>query len=216
MSLGIKAAVLVENHPYDVAGFQHMLNSFTGCACYVQPVDLFVRDDINNMNYDTVLWYSMNWDPPAEDSPLDKYMRLRLGTTRQGIMLLHHALLSFQKWELFTRVSGVRERGADGLFQYHQDQEVRTFVVGEHPITAGITDFTVTDETYTIGEPLESGNTPVLRTDNATSIKTIAWTRQYGESRVFCYASGHDNKVYASESFRRVVRNGLLWTAGLL
>jgi len=45
MSNVLKAAVLVENHPYNVIGFQEMLDSFTDCKCYVQPVDLFVQDD---------------------------------------------------------------------------------------------------------------------------------------------------------------------------
>ena len=48
----IQTAVLVENHPYNVVEFQKMLDSFSGCKCYVQPVDLFVQDDDNRKKYD--------------------------------------------------------------------------------------------------------------------------------------------------------------------
>jgi type 1 glutamine amidotransferase len=214
MDQKLQIAVLTENHPYDVIGFQKMLDSFTDCACYVQPLDLFVQDTDNRQRYDAVLWYNMNWDPPKDGSVLRKYMEEELGTNKQGIVLLHHALLSFQDWEAYTEVCGLRHRGAGGLFKYAQNQAVRECIADpSHPITAGLSPFTITDETYTIGEPEEAGNHTLLTTDNPTSIKQLAWTRQYKTSRVFCYASGHDNKVYADENFRLVLHRGIQWTA---
>jgi len=217
MSGKIQVAVLVENHPYDVVSFQKMLDSFSDCECYVQPVDLFVQDEDNKSKYDTVLWYNINWNPPAQDSHLRKYMENEIGGTKQGIVLLHHALLNFQKWELYTEVSGVRLRGADGLFKYTQNQTVNGHILDSgHPITSGVADFTIIDETYIIGEPEEPGNEILITTDNETSIKNIAWTRQYKSSRVFCYASGHDDNAYADESFRKIIRNAIRWSANRL
>jgi hypothetical protein len=210
----LRAAVLVENHPYDVIGFQKMLDTFTDYECYLQPLDLFIQDEKNRQTYNVVLWYNMNWDPPAPGSALRNYMEHEIGATTQGIVLLHHALLCFQDWDLYTGVSGQRRRGSGGLFKYTQDQAVKGHITDpDHPITAGLSDFTVIDETYTIGEPEEPGNHILITTDNPTSIKNIAWTRQYKNSRVFCYASGHDNKVYADENFRAVLRRGLLWAS---
>jgi len=216
MGKKIQVAVLVENHPYDVVNFQKMLDSFTDFECYVQPVDLFVQDEDNKSKYDTVLWYNINWDPPAKDSHLRGYMENEIGGTKQGIILLHHALLNFQKWELYTEVSGVRLRGADGLFKYTQNQTVNEHILdSSHPITSGVADFTIIDETYIIGEPEEPGNEILITTDNETSIKNIAWTRKYKNSKVFCYASGHDNNAYADESFRTIIHNAIMWTANL-
>lgn len=215
MSDKLQIAVLVENHPYDVVGFQKMLDSFTGCECYVQPIDLFVQDEVNRANYDAVMWYNMNWDAPAADSVIRRYMENEIGSTKQGIVLLHHALLTFQDWDVYTEVCGLRHRGSGGLFKYTQNQTVKeTIIDAAHPITKGMSGFCLVDETYTIGEPEEPGNTVLITTDNDTSIKNLAWTRRYKNSRVFCYASGHDNKVYADENFRQVVYNGLLWAAG--
>ena len=81
-----------------------------------------------------------------------------------------------------------------------------------HPITDGLEDFTLVDETYIIGEPQEEGNTILITTNNPVSIKNIAWVRQYEKSRVFCYASGHDGQSYKDVSFRKVLKNGILWS----
>jgi hypothetical protein len=215
MNNSLEVAVLVENHPYDVIGFQKMLDSFEDCKCYVQPVDLFVRDDENRGKYDTVLWYNINWDPPEEGGVLCKYLENEIGGSPQGIVLIHHALLNFQNWDLYTGICGLRERGAGIGFKYFPDETVKQHIHDtDHPITRGISGFTLTDETYNIGEPEEPGNHLLISTDNKTSMKNLAWTRQYKSSRVFAYASGHDNKVYADENYRKIVHRALHWTAG--
>jgi trehalose utilization protein len=211
----LQVAVLVENHPYDVVGFQKMLDSFTDCQCYVQPVDLFVQDGDNRCNYDTVLWYNINWDLPKEDGVLKKYLENEAGVSKQGMVFMHHALLNFQGWELYTNMCGLRERGAGIGFKYVQNEKVREHIIdAAHPITQGLKDFEITDETYHVGEPEEPGDHILIGTDNETSMKNLAWTRQYKNARVFSYASGHDNRVYADENFRGIIHRGLLWTAG--
>ena len=216
MDKKIKVAALVENHPYDVVSFQKMLESFTDCECYVQPVDLFVQDEDNRDSYDTVLYFSMNWDPPAPDTHLYKYLTENMGETKQGIIILHHALLSFQEMDLYTDVCGLKMRGAGGLFRYTQNETVNTYIADkEHFITKGLEDFAVVDEAYIMGEPEEEGNHTLLTTDNPNSIQTIGWTRQYKNSRVFTYASGHDDVAWSNESFRTILHRGIQWTANL-
>lgn len=214
MDKKIQVAVLVENHPYDVMNFQYMLDSFQNCDCFVQPIDLFVQDEENRNTYDVVLWYNMNWDEPAPGSVLRKYMEEEIGGAGQGIVLLHHALLTFQGWQQYTDVCGLSNRGGD-TFQFHPEERVDQHIVApEHPIVMGLSDFSVIDETYSIGEPDQPGNEILITTTNASSLKNIAWTRQYKSSRVFCYASGHDNSTYGDENFRTIVQRGLTWAAG--
>lgn len=214
MKQPLKVAVLVENHPYDVISFQKMLDSLEGCRCYVQPIDLFVQDEVNRDSYDVVLWYNMNWNEPEPGSVLRRYMEEHIGKTGQGIVLLHHALLTFQGWPLYTQVCGLSDRGGDH-FRFHQNETVCQHILpADHPITAGMEDFTVVDETYSIGEPDQDGNTVLITTDNPSGVHNIAWVRRYGSSRVFCYASGHDNAVYADPNFRALLRRSLFWAAG--
>lgn len=210
----LKVAVIVENHEYDVINFQKMLDSFEDCECYVQPFHLFVRDEDNKTKYDTVLYYSMFWDSPPDDSPIMKYMREEIGNTKQGIILLHHALICFQGWDVYTEITGQKNRGAGGLFKYTQNQQAKQIILDtNHPITKGVSTFTITDETYILGEPEEPGNTILMTTDNETSIKNIAWVRQYKKSKVFCYAAGHDNNAYGDSNFRKILHNAIKYTS---
>lgn len=212
MEKKIQVAVIVECHPYDIVNFQKMLWSFEDCECYVQPFDLFIDDEKNRDAYDCVLYYNMSLPLPEEGSERKRYLEKQLGRTGQGIILMHHALLSFPKWELYTDVSGVNIR-CEEQFKYHQNEEVNQHIVARnHPIVTGIEDFTIVDETYEIGEPEESGNEILIETDNSSGIRKIAWTRTYKNSRVFCYASGHDNAVYGDENFRRIMHQAIHWT----
>lgn len=214
MEKKIQTAVIVECHPYDIVNFQKMLWSFEDCECYVQPFDLFIEDEKNRNAYDCVLYYSMSLPLPEENSMRKRYLEEELGANGQGIILMHHALLSFPRWDLYTHVSGVKIR-CEEQFKYHQNEKVnQRIVTGSHPITAGVEEFTVVDETYEIGEPEEPGSEILIETDNTSGIRKIAWTRTYKNSRVFCYASGHDNAVYADENFRKIMHQAIHWTAG--
>ena len=66
------------------------------------------------------------------------------------------------------------------------------------------------DETYTMTDA--GADSQVLLTyDHPKSMRTIAWTRQYGHSPVFNYQAGHDNDTWQDEHFRTVLRRGILW-----
>jgi hypothetical protein len=215
MSAKIQVAVILEFHPYDAVNFQRMLWSFTDCECFVQPLDLFAQDEENRLKYDAALYYNLTLPTPAPESPVRKYFEEVLGSTKQGIVLLHHAVLSLPDWDLWTDVTGIEKRCVPGFFEYHQNETVRSHVTdAAHPVTKGVGDWSMLDETYIISEPYEQGNRVLIQTDNANSIKNIAWTRAYKDSRVFCYASGHDDRAYGNTNFREVLHRGLLWSAG--
>jgi hypothetical protein len=216
MSDKIKVAVILEFHPYDAVGFQKMLWSFEDCECYVQPLDLFAQDAENQGSYDTVLYYNMSLPALAADSPVRRYMEEKLGSTAQGVILLHHALLSWPEWSLWTDVTGLEKRCVSGFFEYHQNETVRSSVAdAAHPITEGTAGWTMKDETYIISEPDTADSHVLITTDNPHSIRNIAWTRQYRNSRVFCYASGHDGQAYGNGDFRRVLHNAIRWSCGV-
>jgi type 1 glutamine amidotransferase len=82
----------------------------------------------------------------------------------------------------------------------------------DHPITQGVADWGMVDETYDMAEP-GPGCCVLLTTDHPRSMKALAWTRERGGSRVFCLQCGHDGRAWAHESFRTVLRRGVLWAA---
>ena len=126
-------------------------------------------------------------------------------------MLLHHAIVSYKEWDLWDEITGCRNR-AD--MTYHQNQSVSFGVANpEHPITKGLKPFSLTDETYKMENPDAQ---PLIVTEHELSLSAIAWTRQYKNSKVFCYASGHDSNSYNDGNFREIIRRGLLWSVGKL
>ena len=86
---------------------------------------------------------------------------------------------------------------------------------GDHPITANLTPFHVTDETYK-GLFISPKIKPLLFTDNATSDRTVAWIGPCTTSRVVFIQLGHDHLPFRHPAYRAFVHNSILWTAGQL
>ena len=70
-------------------------------------------------------------------------------------------------------------------------------------------------ETYQ-GRWWAEGNHVLLSTDHPNNDEPVAWTRQYGRSRVFNLQFGHDQQAYACPEYRDLLVRGIRWTAGTL
>lgn len=203
----LKVAVVTGGHPYDVPNFHGLFRSLVGADAYIQHMEDFattpeaVRDQ-----YDVVLFYHMVMPtPPA--GPFKAVLE-HLGATRQGIVVLHHALLAYPQWPLWSEIVGI----ADRKFGFHHDQRIRVSIANpSHAITRGLRPWEMTDETYTMADA-GAGSDILLTTDHPKSMRTLAWTRSYRESRVFCYEGGHDNAAWANGDFRRVLQRGIQWS----
>jgi len=83
----------------------------------------------------------------------------------------------------------------------------------EHPITRGLTDFRVLDETYK-DRWWAKDNHVLLTTSHPENDEPVAWTRQYGKSRVFNIQLGHDYHTYEVPQYRDLIIRGIFWTDG--
>ncbi len=138
----------------------------------------------------------------------------------KGIVVLHHGVLNFQKWPWwYEEVVGGRYRldreGNIPNSTVKFGEEHLITPAGEHPITAGIGPFHVTDETYK-GLFISPKITPLLTTDNPTSDRVVAWIRPCTTSKVVFIQLGHDHSPFRHPSYRALVHNSILWTAGRL
>lgn len=204
----VTAAVITGEHRFDVPGFQAAFRSMADVDVYPQDLDNFVAD-LGGVRdaYDVLVFY--NFHRPAPDERTTAALE-SLGETSQGIVVLHHALLAFPEWPRWSEICGIDDR----TFGYHMNQQVPVQVADpEHPITAGLADWELPDETYTMSSA-EEGSRILLTTDHALSMRTLAWTRRFGKSRVFCFQSGHDNDAFADAGFRTVLHRGIRWAAG--
>jgi uncharacterized protein len=168
-----------------------------------------------------VLLYNMtqNISPKRQDN----FVRL-LKDKGVGVVVVHHAEAAFQSWPEYHQIIGTAyiyfDVEIDGKLWPHckckGGQDIAVSVRDDqHPITRGMKDFTIHDETYK-GRWWAEGNHVLLTTDHPDNDEPVAWTRQYGRSRVFNIQFGHDKQAYACPEYRDLLVRGIRWTAGTL
>ena len=82
---------------------------------------------------------------------------------------------------------------------------------GGHPITADVQDFEVEDEIYMSAWFPEI---EILATAEwADKSHPLAWTRAYGEGRVFYTALGHGPDTFTRPGMQRLMTQGVRWAA---
>ena len=205
----ISAAVITGGHAFDVPGFHALFRSLPGVDSYIQHMENFASD-VGKVRdrYDVLVFYNM---PREDPEGRVKGALEALGTTGQGVLLLHHGILSHREWPFWDELVGITDRMAD--FEFQHGVRLRVDVAdAEHPITQGLEPWDMVDETYLMNEPGE-GCQVLLTVDHPKSMSAIAWTRSFRDCRVFCLQSGHDNETYVDPSFRTVLSRGIQWCA---
>jgi type 1 glutamine amidotransferase len=213
----IRTAVVTGGHSFQVPPFYEVFRSLPEVDFYPQALDEFTADRELAEAYDVVLFYTMHRFAPGAELPWYQkgiFQTLEeLGTRPQGIGVLHHALVAFPEWPLWSELVGIADRTS---VKPHFDQTLTVEVADPaHPITREVpARWTLQDETYVMEEADPGrGNHPLLTTSHEPSIRTLAWTRVFRQSRVFCYQSGHDYHAFDDANFRRVVGNAIRWLA---
>ena len=98
-----------------------------------------------------------------------------------------------------------------GYFVTHpryRDYQV-SIVDSEHEITEGLDEFVVTDEQYILDyDPRNHILASALWKGAAAP---VAWTKNWGEGKVFYLALGHDPSACQHEMFGTLLERGALW-----
>jgi len=135
-----------------------------------------------------------------------------------GLAVLHFGVAAFADWEEYVEIVGriwVGRRNGEKLSGHSPRGPFSVRVVApDHPVTRGIEDFEADDELYSklVGE----GEIDVLlsaRSDFSGRDEPLAWTRAYGEGRVFVTVLGHDVRARENAAFRTLLRQGVAWAA---
>jgi type 1 glutamine amidotransferase len=175
--------------------------------------DVFERPDL--LNYDVVVLYDM----PKTITERQKEKFKSLFAKGTGLVVLHHALCSYQQWPEYEKIIGGRyqEPNPDkpGTVTeeagYQHDVEVPVQIAAkDHPITGGVGDFTIHDEIYW-GFRVGNDVTPLLKTSQPKSGKTLAWTKEEGKSRVVYLQLGHGPEAYQNPNYRKLVANSIFY-----
>jgi len=210
----LRVAVVTGGHTYDVQNFHRLFRRFDEFDVYIQHMDDFASSEQGvRDSYDVVVFYIMLMETPPDEDRWphgNPYAAVgHLGATKQGILVLHHAILAYPQWPVWHALVGIPER----KFDFYVDQKLHVEIADpKHPITKGLAAWDMTDETYTMLEP-GADSRVLLTVEHPKSMKAIGWTRQHGQSRVFCLQSGHDNATWENAGFRTALERGVLWCA---
>ena len=209
----MKVAVITGGHAFDVIGFHELWRSFSDLDCYVQALEDWAIDyGRHGQRYDALVFYNMHTDLP-ENCPGGKRTRQAIDALGDGtgIVVMHHGILAFKGDAVWDEMVGMTERTIDG---YSHDERLSVSVADpDHPITNWMSDWQVIDETYDFRNAEGDGSQVLLTVDHPNSMSTMAWTRQYKQSKVLNFVFGHDNQAWSDKTFREVLGRGVRWVS---
>ena len=220
----IKIVVVTGGHGFEHGPFFKLFQGYDDIT-YVEAEqkdhsELF--EDIAGWDYDVIVLYNMtaNISPRRQEN-----FKTLLRDKGVGLVALHHAQGAFPDWDEYRKIIGakypLKDQTIDGVAfktgTYKHDVDLTVRIADRnHPITRGLSDFDIHDESYK-GVWFASDNHVLLTTDHETSDKTIGWVRpNYGRARVCFFQGGHDSKAYANPNFREIVVRAIRWSAGRL
>lgn len=217
----LKVLVVTGGHGFQREPFFQMFKdnpeiTFAQAEHAKSGANVYERDDL--LSFDALVLYDM----PKTISDVQKKRFLSVFEQGIGLVVLHHALVSYQHWPEYERIVGGRYPEPDAnkpgvvteQVGYQHDVEVPVVIVArDHPVTAGLKDFVIHDEIYW-GFRVGSEVTPLLTTTHPKSGKPLGWARTEGKSRVIYLQGGHDSKAFENANYRRLLSQSIRWVAG--
>jgi type 1 glutamine amidotransferase len=167
--------------------------------------------------YDVLVFYDM-WQSISDEAKSDLLALLKGG---KPLVALHHTLGAFQKWDEYADIIGGRyhlakwtNKGAEqpaSTYRHDVDFTVR-IADPNHPITRGLVDFRIHDETYG-GFEVKNESHVLLTTDEPSNGRNLAWWKNYGDARIVYIQLGHDHQAYENPNYRKLLAQAIDWAA---
>ena len=210
----VRVLLVTGGHDFDKEPFYELMHSLEGVSFseVMHPNALQMFRPENRDLFDVILFYDM----PGVISEQEKQDFIDCLRAGKGVVVLHHAYCSYQNWDEYQNIVGGRyhekswidDQGyAQPASSYKYDVLMRAKVADKsHPVTSGIEDFDIIDETYANGV-VNPGVHLLLTTDEPSSTPAIAWTNRYGNSDVVTIPQGQiTKKPHADKIGQQVVK----------
>ncbi len=203
----LKVLVVAGGHGYDIKAFRNMFESYADMDCTFvdEKVGGEALGEIDNWPYDALVLY--NYKKKLDEKQQENFLKLM--DKGVGLVILHHAIYGYSPWPEYRKVVGV----TSWLTASKEGVEMKIRVEdAKHPITQGVADFEIIDETY--AEYQVDPNVHVLlTTDTPGNAQNLAWTHTYRNSPVCYLQLGHGPKAYDNKSYVTLVGNAIRWAA---
>jgi type 1 glutamine amidotransferase len=211
----IRLLVVTGSHPFD-ARFYSLFDGYKDiewdkktqsskpCAAYSKD---FAKD------YDAVLLYDFEMKI-SDDQKAAFESAFGEG---KGLIVLHHALCSHPTWPKFRVIAGGQFffEARDGFPKSDYKGNVQmTYRAAdpEHPVTKGVSEIKVIEEPYKHVYRPDNAK-PLLMSSNPESDEVVAWTTEYGKSRVIAIEPGHGGDIFDEPNYRRFIAQAIRWVA---
>jgi type 1 glutamine amidotransferase len=214
----IRILVITGGHDYKKEQFNQMLSSL-GPSITWQVAELPDAYDMfrpeNRNKYDVLVFYHM-WQK-ITDEQAKVFSECISGG--KPVVALHHSICAFDDWPEYWNIIGGKYFHKETTFNgkvyqpcsYIHDLHFNVKNANpKHPVTKGVPDFPIFDETYK-GYYVADGVTPLLTTDEPSSTPTIGWTTKYGKSKIVVLQSGHDVPTFENPNFRKLLKQSIIW-----
>jgi uncharacterized protein len=167
--------------------------------------------------YSALVFYDM-WQDISET---EKRAFVDLLEKGQGMVFLHHSLVSYQHWDEFIDIIGGKYIDTE----FYEDPNMKGSTYKEditldievfnnnHPVTNGISDFSIYDEGYQFIQMIP-GIVPLLITSHPDCTPTVAWTNNYRSAKIVYILLGHDHHAHENKNYRKLIRNAISWVGG--
>lgn len=214
----IRILVITGGHTYKTEEFNKMLESLGDNISY-QIAEFPVAYDMfkpeNRDKYDVLVFYHM-WQKITDDQA-----KLFVETIKKGkpVVALHHSICAYDDWSEYWNIIGGKYFHKQTTFRgkdyqpcsYIHDLHFKVKVTDpKNPVTKGVNDFDIFDETYK-GYYVEEGVTPLLSTNEPSSTPLIGWSKKYGKARIVVLQSGHDVPTFENPNFRKLLKQSIEW-----
>lgn len=125
-----------------------------------------------------------------------------------GYVGIHSASDSFKNADRYWEMLGGRFAGhGGGKFTVHIYDR-------EHPITKGLEDFEIQDETYSHNYHKNAQMRSLTRMSRGDERQSMSWVSHYGKGRLFYTGNGHGPEAWSTPTFQKLVVRGAYWAAG--
>lgn len=167
--------------------------------------------------YDVLVLYDMHQEI-TDEAKADFVARLKEG---KGLVVLHHAIASYQDWPEYAKIIGARyylqKTVVNGVEKarslWKEGLHYKLHIADpEHPVTKGVKDYEIHDEAYKLFDVADECH-PLVTTDEPLSNKVTGWAKTYEGARVVYLQSGHDHFAYENPNYRQTVRQAIRWVA---